>query len=126
MVSQDSSKGPAEGALQGSLKGALQDPAEGASQVICIFLGTVVFIGFHLLFPNRQERFLLPAVPFVLLLMIRAISKHYPCEAPFAEPSERPCKAPSIGPFEESSPSERPCNAPFEEPCEAPFFFRTA
>ena len=122
VASQGSSKGALQGslkgALQGSLKGALQDPAEGASQVICIFLGTVVFIGFHLLFPNRQERFLLPAVPFVLLLMIRAISKHYPCEAPFAEPSERPCKAPSIGPFEESSPSERPCNAPSAGPFE--------
>jgi hypothetical protein len=37
-------------------------------------------------FPNRQERFLLPAVPFVLLLMIRTISKRYPCEAPSARP----------------------------------------
>jgi hypothetical protein len=116
------SEGPAEGALQGlsegSAKGALQGPAEGASQVICIFLGTVLFIGFHLLFPNRQERFLLPAVPFVLLLMIRTISKRYPCEAPSAgpfeesSPSERPCNAPSAGPFEESSPSERPSASP--------------
>jgi hypothetical protein len=97
---QGSSNGALQGVSQGSSKGALQGPAEGASQVICIFLGTVVFIGFHLLFPNRQERFLLPAVPFVLLLMIRAISKHYPC------------KAPSAGPFEESSPSERPSTGP--------------
>ena len=107
-----------QGLSEGSAKGALQGPAEGASQVICIFLGTVLFIGFHLLFPNRQERFLLPAVPFVLLLMIRTISKRYPCEAPSAgpfeesSPSERPCNAPSAGPFEESSPSERPSASP--------------
>ncbi len=85
---QHSSKGAMQGVSQGSSKGALQGPAEGASRVICIFLGTVVFIGFHVLFPNRQERFLLPAVPFVLLLMIRAISKHYPCEAPSERPFE--------------------------------------
>jgi hypothetical protein len=121
---QGSSKGALQGLSEGSAKGALQGSAEGASQVICIFLGTVVFIGFHLLFPNRQERFLLPVVPFVLLLMIRAISKHYPCEAPSAgpfeesSPSERPCNAPSSGPFAESSPSERPCNAPSAGPFE--------
>lgn len=51
-----------------------------------IFMGVTVFIVFHLVFPNRQERFLLPAVPFVLLLMIRIISKRYPCEAPSARP----------------------------------------
>ena len=51
-----------------------------------IFMGVTVFIVFHLVFPNRQERFLLPAVPFVLLLMIRTISKRYPCEAPSARP----------------------------------------
>jgi len=49
-------------------------------------MGVTVFIVFHLVFPNRQERFLLPAVPFVLLLMIRTISKRYPCEAPSARP----------------------------------------
>ena len=47
-----------------------------------IFMGVTVFIVFHLVFPNRQERFLLPAVPFVLLLMIRTISKRYSCSAP--------------------------------------------
>ena len=83
---QGLSEGPAEGALQGPAEGALQGLSEGASRWICIFLGTIVFIGFHLLFPNRQERFLLPAVPFVLLLMIRRISKNYPCEAPSAGP----------------------------------------
>ena len=65
-----------------------------------IFMGVTVFILFHLVFPNRQERFLLPAVPFVLLLMIRTISNRYPCEAPSAGPSARP--------FAEPSPSERP------------------
>jgi hypothetical protein len=60
------------------------------SNTFPIFIGVTIFILFHLVFPNRQERFLLPAVPFVLLLMIRAISKHYPCEAPSAGPSERP------------------------------------
>jgi len=95
-------KGASQGVLQGSSKGALQgvsqDSLKGASQVIYIFLGTVVFIGFHLFFPNRQERFLLPAVPFVLLLMIRAISNHYPCETPSAEPSpsERPSALPTL------------------------------
>ena len=50
-----------------------------------IFMGVTVFIVFHLVFPNRQERFLLPAVPFVLLLMLRTISKHYSCSAPSHE-----------------------------------------
>ena len=61
------------------------------SHEVQIFIGVAIFIAFHLVFPNRQERFLLPAVPFVLLLMIRTISKRYPCEAS--------CKAS----FEESS-----------------------
>jgi hypothetical protein len=91
-----------KGTLQGPAEGVLQGPAEGASQVICIFLGTVVFIGFHLLFPNRQERFLLPAVPFVLLLMLRFVSKRNPCEAPSAGPSARS----SERPFEESWPTK--------------------
>ena len=50
-----------------------------------IFMGVTVFIVFHLVFPNRQERFLLPAVPFVLLLMLRTISKRYSCSAPSHE-----------------------------------------
>jgi len=79
-------KGALQGVSQGSSKGALQGPAEGASQIIAIIIGISVFIVFHLLFPNRQERFLLPAVPFVLLLMIRTISKRYPCEAPSTGP----------------------------------------
>jgi hypothetical protein len=83
---------------KGASQGVSQDSLKGASQVICIFLGTVVFVGFHLLFPNRQERFLLPAVPFVLLLMIRTISKRFPCETPSAEPSpsERPSALPTL------------------------------
>lgn len=83
---------------KGALQGVLQVSSKGASQVVPILIGTIVFIGFHLLFPNRQERFLLPAVPFVLLFMIRRISKHYPCEAPSAEPSpsERPSALPTL------------------------------
>jgi hypothetical protein len=92
-LSEGSSKGALQGLSEGSSKGALQGPAEGASQIIAIIIGISVFIVFHLLFPNRQERFLLPAVPFVLLLMIRTISKRYPCEAP----SAGPCNAPSTG-----------------------------
>jgi hypothetical protein len=79
----------------GALQDVSQDSSKDALQVICIFLGTVVFVGFHLLFPNRQERFLLPAVPFVLLLMIRTISKRYPCstscETSFEESSKGSC-----------------------------------
>ena len=63
-----------------------------------IFMGVTVFIVFHLVFPNRQERFLLPAGPFVLLLMIRTISKRYSCSAPshIVPSSERPSsKGPS-------------------------------
>lgn len=52
------------------------------SKTLPIFLGITIFIVFHLVFPNRQERFLLPAVPFVLLFMIRAISNRYSCLAP--------------------------------------------
>jgi hypothetical protein len=55
------------------------------SDTLTIFIGVTVFIVFHLIFPNRQERFLLPAVPFVLLLMIRTISKRYSCFAPSHE-----------------------------------------
>ena len=54
----------------------------GPSHEVQIFIGVAIFIVFHLIFPNRQERFLLPAVPFVLLLMIRTISKRYSCSAP--------------------------------------------
>lgn len=67
--------------LEDSAKDVSQDSSKGASQVLPILIGTIVFIVFHLIFPNRQERFLLPAVPFVLLLMIRTISKRYPCSA---------------------------------------------
>jgi hypothetical protein len=55
------------------------------SDTLTIFIGVTVFIVFHLIFPNRQERFLLPAVPFVLLLMMRTISKRYSCPAPSHE-----------------------------------------
>ena len=82
---QDSPKGALQGLTEGSAKGALQVPLEGASQVVPILIGTIVFIVFHLIFPNRQERFLLPAVPFVLLLMMRTISKRYSCSAPSHE-----------------------------------------
>lgn len=71
------------------------------SNTLPIFIGVAIFIVFHLLFPNRQERFLLPAVPFVLLLMIRTISKRYPCSAS--------CKTS----FEESSNGS--CATSFEE-----------
>jgi hypothetical protein len=96
-----------KGALQDVSQDSSKDVAKDASRGICIFLGTIVFIGFHLLFPNRQERFLLPSVPFVLLLMIRTISKRYPCEAS--------CKAS----FEESSNGS--CNTSFEESCNTSF-----
>jgi hypothetical protein len=55
------------------------------SHEVQIFIGVAIFIVFHLVFPNRQERFLLPAVPFVLLLMMSAISKRYSCSAPSHE-----------------------------------------
>ena len=55
------------------------------SNTFPIFIGVAIFIVFHLVFPNRQERFLLPAVPFVLLLMIRAISNRYSCSTPSHE-----------------------------------------
>lgn len=85
---------------KGALQGVLQVSSKGASQVVPILIGTIVFIVFHLIFPNRQERFLLPAVPFVLLLMIRTISKRYSCSAPshIVPSSERPSsKGPSHG-----------------------------
>jgi len=94
-----------QGLSEGSAKGALQGLSEGSAkvalQVMPILIGTIVFIVFHLIFPNRQERFLLPAVPFVLLLMIRTISKQYPCNAPFEEPSSGPFAEPSTGLFSE-------------------------
>ena len=65
------------------------------SNTLPIFIGVAIFIVFHLVFPNRQERFLLPAVPFVLLLMIRTISNRYPCEGP----CEGTCNAPSARPW---------------------------
>jgi hypothetical protein len=74
----------------------------GPSHELQIFLGVSIFIVFHLVFPNRQERFLLPAVPIVLLLMIRFISKRYSCSAPSHEvPS-------SAGPSHEVPSSNRP------------------
>jgi hypothetical protein len=97
-VSQDSSKD----VLQDASQDVSQDSMKDASQVICIFLGTVVFIGFHLFFPNRQERFLLPAVPFVLLLMIRTISRRNPCEASCKASSNGSCSASCETSFEES------------------------
>ncbi len=104
-VSQDSSKDVAQDALQ--------DVSQDASQVVAIVVGTSVFIAFHLVFPNRQERFLLPAVPFVLLLMIRTISKRYPCsascETSFEESSNGSCNTS----FAESSNGS--CATSFEE-----------
>jgi hypothetical protein len=97
-VSQDSAKDVAQDALQ--------DVSQDASQVVAIVVGTLVFIVFHLIFPNRQERFLLPAVPFVLLLMIRTISKRYPCsascETSFEESFNGSCSASCETSFEES------------------------
>lgn len=84
-VSQDSSKDAMQDALQDVSQDPLEDSSKDASQVVPILIGTIVFIVFHLIFPNRQERFLLPAVPFVLLLMMRAISKRYSCSAPSHE-----------------------------------------
>ncbi len=77
------------------------------SHAVQIFIGVAIFIVFHLIFPNRQERFLLPAVPFVLLLMIRTISKRYSYSAPSHEvpSSERPS---SFGPSHLVPSSERP------------------
>jgi hypothetical protein len=82
------------------------DAMQDASQVLPIIIGAIVFIVFHLIFPNRQERFLLPAVPFVLLLMIRTISKRYSCsescETSFEESSNGSCSASCETSFEES------------------------
>jgi hypothetical protein len=93
-------------AEQDSAKDVAQDVSQDASQVVAIVVGTLVFIVFHLIFPNRQERFLLPAVPFVLLSMIRTISKRYPCsascETSFEESSDGSCSASCETSFEES------------------------
>jgi hypothetical protein len=35
---------------------------------LMLFLPAFVFLIFHILFPNRQERFILPALPFVVML----------------------------------------------------------
>jgi hypothetical protein len=114
---QDSAKDALQDVSQDSAKDvahdALQDVSQDASQVVAIVVGTLVFIVFHLIFPNRQERFLLPAVPFVLLLMIRTISKRYPCEAPcnapFAESCNTSCAQSSNGSCSAS------CATSFEE-----------
>jgi hypothetical protein len=34
------------------------------------FLPTLIFLAFHSIFPNKQERFILPAVPFVIMIGI--------------------------------------------------------
>ena len=82
----------------------------GPSHEVQIFIGVAIFIVFHLIFPNRQERFLLPAVPFVLLLMIRRNSNRYPCSAPSHEvpSSARPS---SIGPSHLAPSSNGPSRA---------------
>ncbi len=112
-VSQDSSKDAMQDALQDVSQDPLEDSSKGASQVVPILIGTIVFIVFHLIFPNRQERFLLPAVPFVLLLMMRFISKRFPCSAScvtsFEESSNGSCNTS----FEESSNGS--CKTSFEE-----------
>jgi hypothetical protein len=56
---------------------SIEPSSSRPSHEVQIFIGVTIFIVFHLIFPNRQERFLLPAVPFVLLLMMKAISKRY-------------------------------------------------
>jgi hypothetical protein len=106
-VSQDSAKDALQDVSQDVSQDSAKDVAQDASQVIAIIIGTILFIAFHLVFPNRQERFLLPAVPFVLLLMIRTISKRYPCEAS--------CKASCATSFAES------CETSFEESCNTSF-----
>jgi hypothetical protein len=35
---------------------------------LIIFLPTLLFFAFHSFFPNKQERFILPAVPFIIIL----------------------------------------------------------
>ena len=96
---------------------ALQDSSKDASQVIAIIIGTSVFIVFHLIFPNRQERFLLPAVPFVLLLMLRFISKRASCEASCNASSKGSCSASCETSFEASSKGScsASCETSFEE-----------
>ena len=122
-VSQDSSKDAMQDALQDVSQDPLEDSSKGASQVVPILIGTIVFIVFHLIFPNRQERFLLPAVPFVLLLMMRFISKRYPCSAScvtsFEESSNGSCNTS----FEESSNGScsASCETSFEESCNTSF-----
>lgn len=83
---------------------AEHDSSKDALQVLPIFIGAIVFIVFHLIFPNRQERFILPAVPFVLLLMIRTISKRYPCSASCATSFEESSNGSCATSFEESWP----------------------
>lgn len=41
-----------------------------AKKYLLIFLPVTVFLLFHILYPNRQERFILPALPFVVILGI--------------------------------------------------------
>jgi hypothetical protein len=77
-----SSSGPSSSGPSHEVQSSERPSSNGPSTMLPIFIGVTVFILFHLVFPNRQERFLLPAVPFVLLLMMRAISKRYSCSAP--------------------------------------------
>jgi len=35
---------------------------------LLIFLPVVIFIAFHSIYPNKQERFILPAIPFIIII----------------------------------------------------------
>lgn len=35
---------------------------------LLIFLPVIIFLGFHSIFPNKQERFILPVIPFFIIL----------------------------------------------------------
>ncbi len=37
---------------------------------LIIFLPTLIFFAFHSIFPNKQERFIIPAIPFIIILGI--------------------------------------------------------
>ncbi|MEN8225426.1 MAG: glycosyltransferase family 39 protein [Bacteroidota bacterium] len=37
-------------------------------QTLLIFLPVIIFLAFHSYFPNKQERFILPLIPFIILL----------------------------------------------------------
>jgi len=80
-----SSERPSSNGPSHTVPSSERPSSNGPSHEVQIFIGVAIFILFHLVFPNRQERFLLPAVPFVLLLMMRSISKRYSCSAPSHE-----------------------------------------